>query len=253
MKKLTEKQFKTFCELVYREAGINLTPEKRELLNARLAKRLRVLGDLPAAEYLALVQRDGDELLRFLDAISTNHTYFFRESRSFKYLDASRPGIWCAASSSGEEPYSLATYCLAQGFAPNILATDISQTCLDKGRRAIYPYQAVANIPKPMLKSYFQKGRNQWADYIRVKDGVRRLVSFDHFNLLKDQPPARQFDMVFCRNVMIYFDNPTKELVVKKLSQALQSGGYFIIGGAESLSGLTHPLKYVEPSVYQKR
>jgi chemotaxis protein methyltransferase CheR len=154
---------------------------------------------------------------------------------------------------AARSPIPLATYCLENGFAPAILATDISQTCLDKGRRAIYPRQAAANIPKPMLKAYFQKGRGRWEDYIRVKEGVRRLVRFDRFNLLKDAPPSQPFDMVFCRNVMIYFDNPTKEVVVAKLCRALRPGGYFIIGGAESLSGLNHPLKYIEPSVYQKK
>lgn len=253
MKKLTDKQFRTFCELVYREAGINLTSEKRELLNARLVKRLRALGNMSAADYLERIQNDGDELLRFLDAISTNHTFFFRESKSFKYLSPEMPNIWCAASSSGEEPYSLAVYCMDQGFTPSILATDISQTCLDKGRRGIYPTQAISNIPRPLLKGYFQRGRGQWDGYIRVKDGLRRLVHFDRFNLLKDAPPAAPFDIIFCRNVMIYFDSPTKELVVSKLCRSLRPGGYFIIGGAESLSGLTHPLKYIEPSVYLKK
>ncbi|MFH1981545.1 MAG: protein-glutamate O-methyltransferase CheR [Pseudomonadota bacterium] len=253
MDKLTDKQFRAFCELVYREAGINLTSEKRELLNARLAKRLRVMDNMSAGDYLDTIQRDSDELLRFLDAISTNHTFFFRESKSFSYLNSEMPNIWCAASSSGEEPYSLATFCLEQGFTPSIFATDISQTCLDKGRRAIYPRQAAANIPRNMLKAFFQKGRGQWEDYIRVKDSVRRLVHFDRFNLLKDAPPSHLYDIIFCRNVMIYFDNPTKETVVAKLCRALRTGGYFIIGGAESLSGLNHPLKYIEPSVYEKK
>jgi len=252
VKKLTDKQFRNYCQLVYREAGINLTAEKRELLNARLAKRLRKTG-IQAGAYYDLIQKDADELRRFLDAISTNHTYFFRESKSFRYLSSSHPNIWCAASSSGEEPFSLATYCLEQGFTPSILATDISMTCLAKGRRAIYPKQAVKNIPKPMLKAYFQKGRGKWDDYIKVKDGVSRLIRFERFNLLKDTPDSRRkFDIVFCRNVMIYFDNPTKEFVVAKLCRVLKKGGYFIIGGAESLSGLQHSLKYVEPSVYLK-
>ena len=167
-------------------------------------------------------------------------------------MDSGPKDIWCAASSSGEEPYSLATYCLDKGFGPSILATDIAVTCLKKARQAIYPAQAVANIPKHMLKTYFQKGQGKWDGYIRVKPAVQRLISFERFNLLKDTPPSKTFDMVFCRNVMIYFDNPTKEFVVGKLSRVLRDGGYFIIGGAESLSGLNHPLKYVEPSVYRK-
>ena len=252
MVKLNNKQFRQYCDLVYQEAGINLTAEKRELLNARLAKRLRKTG-IEAGAYFELIKKDSDELWRFLDAISTNHTYFFRESKSFRYLTASHPEIWCAASSSGEEPFSLATYCLDQGFTPSILATDISMSCLEKGRRAIYPKQVLKNIPRHMLKAYFQKGRGKWDDYIKVKEGVSRLIQFKRFNLLKDSPHSgRLFDIVFCRNVMIYFDNPTKELVVGKLCRVLKNGGYFIIGGAESLSGLNHGLKYVEPSVYLK-
>lgn len=252
MTKLTDRQFRKYCDLVYREAGINLTDEKRELLNARLSKRLRKTG-IEAGAYFELIQKDADELLRFLDAISTNHTYFFRESKSFKYLASSHPNIWCAASSSGEEPFSLATYCLDQGFTPSILATDISMSCLAKGRRAIYPKQAVKNIPDHMLKAYFQKGKGKWDDYIKVKEKVIRLIRFDRFNLLKDVPDtSKRYDIVFCRNVMIYFDNPTKEFVVDKLCRVLRKGGYFIIGGAESLSGLNHSLKYVEPSVYLK-
>lgn len=251
MKKLSDNQFKKYCSLVYREAGINLTGEKRELLNARLAKRLRKL-DIDAKQYYERVNADPDELRIFLDAISTNHTFFFRESKSFQYLDTGPKDIWCAASSSGEEPYSLATYCLDKGFSPSILATDIAVTCLKKARQAIYPAQAVTHIPKHMLKIYFQKGQGKWDGYIRVKPAVQRLISFERFNLLKDMPPSKTFDMVFCRNVMIYFDNPTKEFVVDKLCRSLRDGGHFIIGGAESLSGLSHPLKYIEPSVYRK-
>ncbi len=251
-RKLTDTQFRKYCDLVYREAGIHLTDEKRELLNARLAKRLHVL-QVEAGTYFKLIATDREELYRFLDAISTNHTFFFRESKCFQYLNAAMPNIWCAASSSGEEPYSIATQCLDQGFAPSIFATDISITCLEKARMGIYPLQSAANIPHPMLRTYFQKGVGKWADHVRVKEAVRQRIRFERFNLLKDEPPNRVFDMIFCRNVMIYFDHPTKELVVNKLVRALAPGGYFIIGGAESLSGLKHGLSYVEPSVYCRK
>ena len=251
MKKLTNTQFNKFCELTFRESGIKLTEEKRALLNARLGKRLRILG-IDASEYLVLVKKNSDELKNFLDAISTNHTYFFRESKSFKYLDQGFKDIWCAASSSGEEPYSIATYCLELGFKPLILATDISTSCLEKGKRGIYPMKCASNIPQHMLKRYFKKGYGKFEDHVRVKENVRRRVRFERFNLLKDYPPSRDFDVIFCRNVMIYFDNPTKELVLKKLCKVLKYGGYFIIGGAESLSGINHNLTYMEPSVYRK-
>lgn len=251
MNKLTDRQFKKYCEIVYKESGINLTEEKRELLNSRIAKRMRKLG-VQADKYLSLIQNDPDEMKIFLDAISTNHTYFFRESKSFKYLKNGCRDIWCAASSSGEEPYSLATYCRGLGFEPSILATDISGSCLETGRKGIYPDKCISNIPKNMLRGNFQKGHGKWEGYVRVKADIRKTVKFDMFNLLKDALPSKIFDIIFCRNVMIYFDNHTKENVVRRLCGVLKQNGYFIIGGAESLSGLNHALKYIEPSVYQK-
>lgn len=251
LKKLTTRQFKKYCEIVYNECGINLTEEKRELLNTRISKRLRKLNIQPD-EYLSVIQNDKKEMNNFIDAVSTNHTFFFRESKSFKYLDKGCDDIWCAASSSGEEPYSIAMYCMGFGFQPAILATDISNTCLDKGKNAIYPMQCTTNIPKPILRRYFQKGHGKWDGYIRVKDDIKKMVTFKRFNLLKDELPLKEFGIIFCRNVMIYFDTPSKEFIVARLSKCLKSEGYFIIGGAESLNGLNHSLKYIEPSVYKK-
>ncbi len=252
MKNLTDSQFKKYCEIVYSESGIKLTEEKRELLNSRIAKRIRKL-DLQPGKYLSLIKKDPDEMKIFLDAISTNHTFFFRESNSFKYLDKSCGKIWCAASSSGEEPYSLATYCLELGFEPSILATDISVSCLEAGVKSIYHKKCMKNIPKHILRKYFQKGKDKWEDYVRPKKHVRQLVKFERFNLLRNPLPSEIFDIIFCRNVMIYFDNPTKENVVHRLTKVLKHGGYFIIGGAESFGGIKHNLKYVEPSVYMKK
>ncbi len=251
MDKLNNRQFKKYCDLVYHEVGIKLTEDKRELLNARIAKQLRTQNTNPE-DYFGMIQKDPAELRVFLDAVSTNHTYFFRESKSFEYLDKSCSKVWCAASSSGEEPYSLAIHCLERGFRPSITATDISDSCLMKGKGGIYSRQNVANIPLHILKAYFQKGHGKFLDYVKVKDNVRRMVNFKRFNLIKDMPSEGTCDIIFCRNVMIYFDNPIKINVVAKLAGVLRENGYLIIGGAESLSGLNHPLKYVEPSVYLK-
>ena len=249
--KLTNKQFARYCEIVYQESGINLTEEKRELLNSRISKRVRKLG-INAERYLSMIRKDHQEMKQFLNVISTNHTFFFREAKSFKYLDNAPGEIWCAASSSGEEPYSLAAYCLERGFRPSILATDISTDCIQAARQAVYPLSRSSGIPNLLLKRYFQKGHGRWDGYFRAKPDVRKMIRFERFNLLKDNPSSNRFDMIFCRNVMIYFDNPTKEHVVGKLCSVLKNNGYFIIGGAESLSGLQHKLKYVEPSVYLK-
>jgi chemotaxis protein methyltransferase CheR len=251
LRKLTRPQFKKYCDIVYNESGINLTEEKRELLNARIGKRLRKLS-LQPDKYLILIQKDPQEMKNFLDAVSTNHTYFFRESKSFKYLDKGCRDIWCAACSSGEESYSIAIYCMELGFRPSIFATDISNSCLEKGKTGIYPMKCISNIPKNMLIRYFQKGQGKWDCQIRVRTDIRRVIKFERFNLLKDTPPSRNFDIIFCRNVMIYFDNSSKESVLNKLAGVLKHGGYFIIGGAESLSGLNHRFKYIEPSVYKK-
>jgi len=248
---LTDKHFGNYCRLVYEEVGIKLTEEKRALLNGRLAKRLMSLSVSPE-QYYEMILADPREKSRFIDAISTNHTYFFREARAFKVVSLGCKEIWCAAASSGEEPYSLAMYCLQQGVAPSILATDISERCLAKAGQGVYPDQSIKQIPGAMLKTYFEKGRNQWAGHIRVKPRVRSLVDFKKLNLLKDPLPDRRFDAIFCRNVMIYFDTPTKEHVIARLVSVLKPKGYFVIGGAESLSGLAHGLKYIEPSIYFK-
>ncbi|MGD9369139.1 MAG: protein-glutamate O-methyltransferase CheR [Desulfobacteraceae bacterium] len=250
--KLTTRLFRQYCDIVYRQCGIKLNDDKRELLHARLSRRLRKL-DMCADEYIDLIQSDAQEMDNFVDIVSTNHTFFFRESASFTHIDAGCRDIWCAAASSGEEPYSLAAYCYDRGYRTSILATDISESCLVKGRRGVYPIESSRHIPLPTLKQCFQRGKNQWAAYMRVKPEIKKMVQFERFNLLSDPLPGRVFDAIFCRNVMIYFDSPTKENVVHHLCRALRQGGHFIIGGAESLNGLSHGLTYIAPSVYQKK
>jgi chemotaxis protein methyltransferase CheR len=250
---ITEKQFSQFSDIVYQECGINLHDGKQQLLQARVSKRLRATGIKSINEYLARVNEDADELLDFIDAISTNHTYFFREKQHFTYLDESHQKIWCAASSSGEEPYSIAIHCLEKGFRPSIFATDISTNVLRKGRAGIFPTERAKSLSKPMLKTFFQKGTGKWEGHIRVKDDIRKMVTFQRYNLVTDPVPAKEYDIIFCRNVLIYFDNPTKARVVNKLYSALKRGGYLIIGGAESLNNIEHGYAYVSPSVYQKK
>ncbi len=249
---LSQRQFKTFSDLVYSNCGIHLHAGKKHLLKARLAKRLRKTNIRSIDEYLQLVKSDGRELIRFLNAVSTNHTFFFREPRHFQYLHEGHRNIWCAASSSGEEPYSVAIYCLEKGFRPSILATDISTSVLQTGQSGIYHLSKTKNIPKRLLKKYFQRGRGKWEGFVRVKEELRRLVTFKRFNLLTDPSPSCQFDVIFCRNVLIYFDHAVKLRVVNKLYGALKKNGYFIIGGAESLSSLQHGYRYIEPSIYMK-
>jgi chemotaxis protein methyltransferase CheR len=160
--------------------------------------------------------------------------------------------IWCAASSSGEEPYSIAIHCLEKGFRPSILATDISTHVLQTAERGVYSVDRARSTAPPILKKYFQRGNGKWEGFIRVKEEIKRMVTFRRFNLVVDPPPGRDFDTIFCRNVLIYFDNQTKSKVINKLYDALKPDGFFIIGGAESLTNLEHRYKYIRPSIYQK-
>ncbi|MFH1491396.1 MAG: protein-glutamate O-methyltransferase CheR [Pseudomonadota bacterium] len=250
--KVSQKHYKILSELVYHECGINLHEGKQQLLNARLAKRLRQTGIPSVDVYIRTLETDEQELINFLDAISTNHTFFFRESHHFKCLDSSHLKIWCAASSSGEEPYSVAIYCREEGFRPSILASDISTHVLKIAERAVYPYERAKTAPLHILKKYFQKGQGQWEGSVKVKDEIKRMVTFRRFNLVTDLPPSTDFDVIFCRNVMIYFDILIREKVISKLYGALKTGGIFIIGGAESLNSCDHKFKYIRPSIYKK-
>ena len=250
---ITAKQFKQFSSLVYQECGINLHDGKQQLLKARLAKRLRATGINSVHKYMQHLINNSDELVSFIDAISTNHTFFFRERHHFEHLQDCHQNIWCAASSSGEEPYSIAIHCMELGFKPSIHATDISTNVLQKGQQGIFPMEKAKSMPMALLKRYFKKGQGKWDGFIKVRDEIRNMVVFQRYNLVTDAVPSKQYDVIFCRNVLIYFDNQTKTTVVNKLHQALKKDGFLIIGGAESLNNINHDYRYVRPSVYAKK
>lgn len=249
---LTAAQFRKLSDLVYHQSGIHLAEGKQNLLQARLSKRFRALGLTSVNEYFRRLEEDDREMVAFLDAVSTNHTFFFRENHTFQFLHEHHLAIWCAASSSGEEPYSVAIYCLEKGFQPSILATDISTRMLAAGEKGVYESDKGKDIPPELLKKYFQKGVGSNNGLIRVKERVKRMVTFRRFNLLTDEPPTERFDVIFCRNVLIYFDTTVKEVVINRLYGALKPGGYLIVGGAESLHNLRHFYRYVAPSIYLK-
>ena len=251
--KISNQQFQEFSQLVYDQCGINLHDGKQQLLSTRLFKRMRKINLHSVGDYLKLLARDGQEMIAFVDAISTNHTFFFRENRHFEVLCNTHETIWCAASSSGEEPFSIAIDCLEKGFKPTILATDISTNVLGLAQKGVYPLERAKDVAPQLLKRYFQKGTGRWSGYLRVKDELKRMVTFRRFNLISDPVPSREFDVIFCRNVLIYFDNAIKTQVVNRLSGALRPNGYFIIGGAESLNNIQHVYKYVMPSIYIKK
>lgn len=253
---LTEIQYRTLRDIVHEECGINLHEGKHELLRARLAKRMRTVKMGEVSEYLKLIERDQNEFINFIDAISTNHTYFFRENHHCEFVVKNTDKseylkIWSAACSSGEEPYSIAIQLLEGSYRFDIVASDISNTMLDMAERGIYHKDKVGLVPQKALREYFQKGQKNWEEFVRVKTSVRKLVAFGRHNLVTDTSPG-EFNIIFCRNVMIYFDDPTKQQVVEKLYGSLRKGGLLILGAAEGLVKIRHGFQYVQPSIYRK-
>ncbi|MDY0163668.1 protein-glutamate O-methyltransferase [Desulfobotulus sp.] len=271
---LSDKDFLLFSRLVYEKCGIHLHEGKKELVRSRLSKRLREL-ELPGfGPYLRLLAGPDaeDELVRMLDAISTNLTSFFREKRHFDFLESealagirermSKEGrqdlqVWSAGCSSGEEPYSLAI-CLSEALGVSsrvqikILATDLSSRMLEAAQSAIYPHARVAGLSQDLVRRYFLKGKGRMQGRVRLRPEIRNLVTFRRFNLMEPFHSSLHFDVIFCRNVMIYFDKPTQEMLVGKFHKALRPGGYLFIGHSESLMGIEHGFRYVQPTIYLK-
>ncbi len=264
--------FERISKLVYEHCGINLHDGKKELVKARLGKRLREGNFESFSDYHQFITSEAgtDELVAMIDSISTNLTYFFREESHFHRLrsilagigtDRDRSGspklfrIWSAGCSTGEEPYSLAMTakeCLNGTDRVKVLATDISTRVLKTAMNGIYAEEKIKNLPLPLMKKFFQIGSGRWAGSFRVKKDLRESVDFMRFNLMDQPPPDFSFDVIFCRNVMIYFDKRTQGVLVNRFYHCLQKGGYFFIGHSESLTGLNHAFKYIEPSVYRK-
>lgn len=268
---LSETQFRRIGDVVHRVAGIHLGAEKKSLVRARIVKRLRALSIPTIAEYLEFLSGDdtGAELAEMVDVLTTNKTSFFRELEHFRLLQSTilpaltRAGesirLWSAGCSTGEEPYTAAIVALdtlgAEASRLRILATDISARVLQHARVAEYDADLVAEVPLPLRSRYFESGaavRGTPVGPFRVTPSVRGLVSFARLNLMSDWPMHGPFDVIFCRNVMIYFDKPTQEALVTRFATLLAPGGYLFVGHSESLTGMRHPLAYVQPATYRK-
>jgi chemotaxis protein methyltransferase CheR len=268
---ISDREFKHLQQLVYREAGINLTDAKKCLVQTRVGKLMRKNNIDGYDALFAMLENDasGNVLVALLDAISTNHTFFFREDAHFKYLaDHIVPWllahkkhmpirIWSAACSSGEEPYSIAISMMEalenknhSGF--EILASDLSTKVLDQAAKGIYPYEMIEKIPIELKRKYFQRSKNSAAPFVRVKEEVRRCIRFKRHNLLYPITDEKPFDVIFCRNVMIYFDIETKTKVVNTLYNMVEPQGWFITGHSESLSMIKHPFRMIQPTIYRK-
>lgn len=266
---ISDKVFVDFCGLIYEQAGIHLSPKKRSLVSSRLSKRMHALGIRDFGEYYNLVKEDPtqNELVQLLDAISTNVTYFFRESRHFDILrellakweqeGQSRVRIWSAACSTGEEPFSMAMTAksvMRSTADTRILATDLSTRVLALAKKGEYLEKRLEQVPQGMKARFFEKLRNRGeADY-RVREELKRMVTFTRLNLSTPPFPMRgPLDVILCRNVMIYFDNEVRRRLLNEMYRLLKPGGYLMVGHAESLSGMLSEFKNVEPSVYIKQ
>jgi chemotaxis protein methyltransferase CheR len=257
--------FEKFRRLAYDKFGLNLTSGKQELVAARLGKKLRELK-IPSYEAyydLVVADRSGESLIALIDALSTNHTSFLREASHFDFLLKNvLPGlrkrasidVWSAPCSTGEEPYSIAVTFLEQlGMPPKpalrIRATDISTKALAIAKKGAYTADRLGAMPLPAIKKFFtQTGPGAF----QILPEIRQMIEFERVNLIEPMRGSRIFPIIFCRNVMIYFDKPTQERVVAGLSQFLEPGGYLLIGHSESLMGVQHGLDYVQPAIYKK-
>lgn len=259
--------YNKFRDLVYKQAGIYLGDNKQALLGARLSKRLRALGLGSFEEYYDYVRDDaaGDELVHLLDVVSTNVTQFYREPRHFEVLaeclaawkaaGRKQYRIWCAASSSGEEPYTLAITArevLGPQADVKILATDISTRVLDTARRGRYDSRKLAAVPRNLLTKYFVRCSDPGS--LEVGEVLRRTVQFKRLNLAEPPFPMRgPLDVIMCRNVMIYFDNPVRQRLVTEMERLLVADGILFVGHAETLAGIETKLATVSPSVYKRK
>ncbi len=267
---LSRAEFELFQKLIHREAGIFLSESKRALLVGRLSRRLKDLGLASFAEYHRYVtERDPAEKVRMLDCVSTNETHFFREPQQFAFLEQHiirdwwadkqrrrRIRAWSAACSTGEEPYSLAMTLLSyfppeSGWEIEILASDLSTRVLDRARRGVWPLERAAEIPEPHLKRFMLRGTRSQEGKMKVGPELASLVHFERVNLnAETYPVTGRFDLVFCRNVLIYFDAAAKQRVIRQLVSHLEPDGYLFLGHAESVLGAAGSLRRVGPTIY---
>ncbi|MEN9509770.1 MAG: hypothetical protein RLZZ621_2333 [Gemmatimonadota bacterium] len=263
---LSPSQFQRIIQLLHDHAGIRMREGKEGLVRARLTKRLRALGLPDFDAYLNYVEQEASrrEFAEMIDALTTNKTSFLREASHFDFLrDAVFPTltgavrIWSAGCSSGEEPYTLAMLC-NEAFGDigrrdvKILATDISHRVLATAKAGVYPVELMSDVPNAWLQKYWTRGDTSGKATYTAGPALRRLVHYAKLNLMEKWPMKGPFDAILCRNVMIYFDKATQQELVDRYSALLRPGGHLFVGHSESLTGLTHRLKYVQPAVYAK-
>jgi chemotaxis protein methyltransferase CheR len=272
---LSDRDFTGYQRLIYREAGIFLGPGKKALLVGRLSRRLRELGGMSIGDYLKRVEQDAAERVKLLEAVCTHETHFFREPKHFEWLERQllprwraqgatdagerRVRVWSAACSTGEEPFTLAMVLRhhlppEEGWKVEVLATDLSTRVLERVRTALWPVDKAREIPPHYLKQYMLRGVGTQEGWMKAGPELRELVRFQKLNLNDEQYAVDgRFDLIFCRNVLIYFDSVSKERVINRLLGLLKPQGYFFVGHAESLSWHNHAVRSVIPTVYMRR
>jgi len=270
---ISSRDYARLCELVYAEAGIRLGTEKKIMLEARIRRRLKALELHSYGQYCDyLFGRQGrkEEIVHFIDVVTTNKTDFFREPRHFDFLvdralpevsrnESGRPFlIWSAGCSTGEEPYTMAIvlseYAQSHpGFRFRILASDISTVVLGKAELGVYTSDVVAPVAAQLRRKYFMRSRQPGSERVRVVPELRRSIEFRRLNFMDaDYGIAEKADAIFCRNVIIYFDRPTQERILLKLANCLMPGGYMFVGHSETLHDMNLPLEPVAPALYRR-
>jgi len=275
--KLTENEFRILSEFIQYEYGIKLPPTKKAMMEARLRKRLRKLGIQKFSEYIDYVfspEGRANELINMVDVITTNKTDFFREPHHFEYLTETvlpeltkvdqpavqkHVNVWSAGCSSGEEPYTLAIV-LSEfsenhpAFTFSILATDLSSRVLDTARLGIYEKHKIEPIPLNLRKKYLLRSKDRKLDLVRINQALRSKVSFMRLNLLEEHYPLNEImDIIFFRNVIIYFSRENQEKVITRMCRYLRPGGYIFMGHSETLINMKVPLQQVKPTIYRRR
>lgn len=275
---LKDAEFRQFRELIYKLTGIALAEGKRQLVKSRLSKRLRHYNLGTFQDYYDLVVAQGEsgpEITELVNCITTNKTDFFREPHHFQFVSRNiipemikqarwgsiprRLRIWHAGCSTGEEPYTLAMT-LAEALRGEghwdvrQLASDIDTQVLAHAARGVYERERVSPVPEPLLKHYFLRGRDEKSDFVKVRDELRRQITFKQINLLESPWPIRpdvRFDIIFCRNVVIYFDKPTQRRLFARFQEMLRPGGYLFIGHSESLLGVSDAFESLGRTIYR--
>jgi len=266
----TNQNFDTIRDLVNKRTGISLSDHKRDLVYGRLTKRLRALGLCSFDQYCdLLINNANDEMEHFTNAITTNLTSFFRENHHFEFLSKkflpelieqnqlNGLRIWSAGCSTGEEPYSLAI--TLRESIPNIdrydiriLATDLDTNVVTQAASGIYTEKRVEDLPKDRIRRWFKKGKNAQSGHVKVREELQNMITFRKLNLMENWPMQRRFDLIFCRNVVIYFDKSTQRVLFNRFAEQLHDHGHLIIGHSENLHNITDRFSLIGKTVYKR-